>query len=75
MPEMALHSREQAQQHRSGLGGGEQAVAPGSLDKWVRARGLKPATAAETLERPTSGASGAGSLALAECLLVACYCS
>lgn len=46
-------STEQKQQGASGWGGKRRGAGrrPRELDKWIKARGLKPATAAEILER------------------------
>jgi hypothetical protein len=51
--ETATESREQPQAHRSGWGGRRRGAGrrPRDLDRWIAARGLKPATAAEILER------------------------
>jgi hypothetical protein len=51
--ETATESREQAQQSRPNWGGRRRGAGrrPRDLDKWIAARGLKPASAAEILER------------------------
>src|SRR5215472_18101749 len=51
--ETAVQSSEQAQRRPSGWGGRRPGAGrrPRDLDKWIKARGLKPATAAEILER------------------------
>jgi hypothetical protein len=51
--EAPAESREQPQSYRSGWGGKRRGAGrrPRDLDRWIAARGLKPATAAEILER------------------------
>src|SRR5882724_3464665 len=53
MPETAAESTEHEQLHRPNWGGRRRGAGrrPRDIDKWIAARGLKPASAAEILER------------------------
>jgi hypothetical protein len=53
MAETADESTEHEQSHRQGWGGKRRGAGrrPRDVEKWIAARGLKPASAAEILER------------------------